>query len=77
MNELNLAVYYEKEAAMQIEDKISIDDLADAVSLATQKLKVGPSILFQSLAVILIVYLVSYKNVKISKTFKNLTCKFK
>ena len=71
MNELNLSVYYEKEAAMQIEDKISIDDLADAVSLATQKLKLASSILFQSKAVKLIENLVSYKNVnnyKIDKT---------
>ena len=71
MNELNLPVYYEKEAAMQIEDKISIDDLADAVSLATQKLKLASSILFQSKAVNLIENLVSYKNVnnyKIDKT---------
>ena len=71
MNELNLSVYYEKEAAMQIEDKISIDDLADAVSLATQKLKLASSILFQSKAVNLIENLVSYKNVnnyKIDKT---------
>jgi hypothetical protein len=69
--ELNLPVYYEKEAAMQIEDKISIDDLADAVSLATQKLKLASSILFQSKAVNLIENLVSYKNVnnyKIDKT---------
>ncbi len=71
MIELNLPVYYEKEAAMQIEDKISIDDLADAVSLATQKLKLASSILFQSKAVNLIENLVSYKNVnnyKIDKT---------
>ena len=60
---LNLPLAVDKETAMHIEDKIVHNDIADAVSVATQKLKLAPSIVFQSKAVNLIEKIHSCKNV--------------
>lgn len=51
---------------MQIEDKIKLNNIPDAVDLATNKLKLTPSILFQIKVVCIIENLLSYKNVKIN-----------
>ena len=54
----------DKETAMHIEDKIILNDIADAVNVATQKLKLASSVVFQSKAVNLIEKIYSCKNVK-------------
>ena len=66
---LNLPIFFEKETAMQIEDKIKLNSIPDAVLLATNKLKLAPSILFQTKAVFIIENLLAYKNVRIKLFF--------
>lgn len=64
MNFLNLPIFFEKETAMQIEDKIKLNSIPDAVVLATNKLKLAPSVLFQTKVVCIIESLFNFKNVK-------------
>ena len=59
---LNLPVYMEKETCMQIDDKLVLDDVADAVCVATSKLKLASSILFQNKTINIIENLKSCKN---------------
>ena len=53
----------EKETEMQIEDKIVLNNIEDAVCLSTFQLKLAPSVLFQAKAVNLIENINSHKNV--------------
>lgn len=53
----------DKETAMQIEDKIVLNSLPDSVVVATSRLKLTPSILFQTKCVNLIENLLKCKNV--------------
>ncbi|CAF0814108.1 unnamed protein product [Brachionus calyciflorus] len=59
---MNLPIFFEKETAMQIEDKIKLNSIPDAVVLATNKLKLSSSVLFQTRAVFIIENLINYKN---------------
>ena len=60
---LNLPINIDKETPMQIEDKVVLSDVNDAVAVATFKLNLTPAILFQSKCVNLIEQLSTYKNV--------------
>lgn len=60
---LNLPLLAEKETEMQIEDKIVLNNIEDAVCLSTFQLKLAPSVLFQAKAVNLIENINSHKNV--------------
>jgi hypothetical protein len=59
---LNLPLYMEKETCMQLEDKTVLTEMTDAVFIATTKLKLASSVLFQSKAVSVIENLKSFKN---------------
>ena len=48
---------------IQKNDRMVLNDIADAVSVATFKLKLASSVLFQTRAVNIIEHLLSYKNV--------------
>jgi hypothetical protein len=52
---------------MQIDDKNLLDNIEDAVVLATDQLNLAPSVLFQAKVVNLIEDINSYKNVKFFK----------
>lgn len=58
-----MPLHAEKETAMQIDDKSVLENLEDAVSLATVQLKLAPSVLFQAKAVSLIEDIFNHKNV--------------
>lgn len=60
---LNLPIFADKETAMQIEDKTKLGCIPDAVIISTNKLRLAPSVLFQTKAVSIIENLLSYKNV--------------
>ena len=64
---LNLPISSDKETAMQIDDKTLLDSIEDAVVLATDQLKLAPSILFQAKVVNLIEDINTYKNVYLFK----------
>ncbi len=59
---MNASIHIEKETAIQMEDKPVISDLSDAVSIATHKLKLVSSILFQTKAVNIVENILNYKN---------------
>lgn len=59
---LNLPLFMEKETCMQIEDKTVLSEFTDAVFIATSKLRLASSVLFQSKAVNVIENLKSFKN---------------
>ena len=59
---LNLPLFMEKETCMQIDDKTMLNEMTDAVLIATTKLKLASSVLFQSKAVSVIENLKSFKN---------------
>ena len=61
---LNLPVWVEKETAMQIEDKNVLNSLSDSVLVATSRLNLAPSILFQIKCMNLLEDLIKIKNVK-------------
>ena len=54
----------EKETAMQIEDKVVLNNLPDAISVATQKQKLAPSVMFQTKTANIIENLNSFKNLR-------------
>ncbi len=60
---LNLPINIDKETPMQIEDKVVLSNVNDAVAVATFKLNLTPAILFQSKCVNLIEQLSTFKNV--------------
>jgi hypothetical protein len=60
---LNAPIIIEKDAAMQIDDKLPLKDVTDAVSVATYKLNLAPTILFQSKVLTIVENLKRYKNV--------------
>lgn len=62
-NSINLPIQIDKETPIQVDDKVILDDIADAVSVSTSKLKLAPSILFQTRAVNIIELLLGHKNV--------------
>ncbi len=62
-NTLNLPTNIDKETAIQIEDKTVLNDIADAVSVATHRLKLASSILFQTRAVNILELILNHKNV--------------
>lgn len=66
---LNLPVSADKETAMQIDDKHVLESIEDAVAIATDHLKLAPSLLFQTKCVNLIEDINSYKNVIFLKCF--------
>ena len=60
---LNIPIIIEKEAAMQIDDNLPLINISDAVSVATYKLNLAHSILFQSKVLSIIESLKKHKNV--------------
>jgi hypothetical protein len=60
---LNLPINLDKETPMQIEDKVVLSNVYDAVSVAALKLNYASAVLFQSACVNLIENLYSFKNV--------------
>ena len=59
----SLSVTVEKETAMQIEDKIVITNVNDAVAVSIARLKLASSVLFQAKCVNLIENLSTHRNV--------------
>lgn len=66
---MNLPVWAENETAMQVEDKHFLNSLIDSVLVATAKLKLAPSILFQMKCINLVENLIKNKNVTDGKLF--------
>jgi hypothetical protein len=60
---MNLSTIVDKETAIQIEDKTVLGDIADAVSVATNRLKLASSLLFQTRAVNILELILNHKNV--------------
>jgi hypothetical protein len=53
----------ENDTTMQIDDKLPLIDISDAVLVATNKLNLSPTILFQSKVLSIVENLKRYKNV--------------
>jgi hypothetical protein len=60
---LNAPVIMENDTTMQIDDKLPLIDISDAVLVATNKLNLSPTILFQSKVLSIVENLKRYKNV--------------
>ena len=60
---LNAPVIMENDTTMQIDDKLPLLDISDAVLVATNKLNLSPTILFQSKVLSIVENLKRYKNV--------------
>ena len=61
----NLPIKIEKETAIQIDDKIVLKNVNDAVAVSTSKLKLSSSVFFQSKCANLIENITSHKNVSL------------